>query len=188
MQWRNCDHDKDSRVSVLCCLNVDSMSRQRWPDMEPTFGTAWSELWFIRAGTSFICVYIRVQMCLDNSTCFYCYITVYLWNASIGGVPTNTKRRPNAGLRLAQRRRRWANFRPTLGQRPVFARVCLFLCTWLYTTVQLYMTIWRCKRIHALFYVYCICWLRYVADDVTVFPIMVFPCLIYDLLLFSLGI
>ena len=35
--------------------------------------------------------------------------------------PENTRRWPNAGLMLAQRRRRWANISPTLGQRLVFA-------------------------------------------------------------------
>ena len=36
-------------------------------------------------------------------------------------IPENTMRWPNVGLILDQRRRRWANISPTLGQRPVFA-------------------------------------------------------------------
>ena len=35
--------------------------------------------------------------------------------------PTNTRRWPNVGLMLVQRRRRWANMKPTLGRRHVFA-------------------------------------------------------------------
>ena len=35
--------------------------------------------------------------------------------------PAYTTRWPNAGLMLVQRRRRWANIRPALGQRVVFA-------------------------------------------------------------------
>ena len=35
--------------------------------------------------------------------------------------PANTRRWPNDGLMLDQRRRRWANIHPTLGQRLVFA-------------------------------------------------------------------
>ena len=37
--------------------------------------------------------------------------------------PTNTRRWPNGGLMLGQRRRRWANISPTLGQRFVFAGI-----------------------------------------------------------------
>ena len=40
-------------------------------------------------------------------------------------IPTNTIRWPNAGLMLAQRRRRWANISPALGQRVVFAGIGL---------------------------------------------------------------
>ena len=32
----------------------------------------------------------------------------------------NTRRLPNAGLKLGQRRRRWPNFKPALGERLVF--------------------------------------------------------------------
>ena len=35
--------------------------------------------------------------------------------------PANTICWPNAGLMLAQRRRRWDNFKPALGQQIVFA-------------------------------------------------------------------
>ena len=38
-------------------------------------------------------------------------------------IPANTTRWPNAGLMLAQRRRRWANISPALGQRVVFAGI-----------------------------------------------------------------
>ena len=37
-----------------------------------------------------------------------------------GPIPTSTTDFPNAGLMLAQRRRRWANISPALGQRVVF--------------------------------------------------------------------
>ena len=36
-------------------------------------------------------------------------------------IPANTKRWPYVGLMLGQRRRRWANIKPTLGQPLVFA-------------------------------------------------------------------
>ena len=38
-----------------------------------------------------------------------------------GPIPANTRRWPNAGLILCQRRRRWANIKPALGQRLLFA-------------------------------------------------------------------
>ena len=38
--------------------------------------------------------------------------------------PLNTRRWPNAGLMLGQRRRRWANINSALGQRLVFAGNC----------------------------------------------------------------
>ena len=37
----------------------------------------------------------------------------------------NTRRRPNAGLMLAQRRRRWANISPALAQRIEFTGLLL---------------------------------------------------------------
>ena len=37
------------------------------------------------------------------------------------GFPAYTRRWPNVGLLLGQRRRRWANSKPTLGQRLMFA-------------------------------------------------------------------
>ena len=41
--------------------------------------------------------------------------------------PANTKRSPISGLMLAQRRRRRANIKPTLGERLVFSGTCTFL-------------------------------------------------------------
>ena len=38
----------------------------------------------------------------------------------VGLYPANTSRWPNVGLMLGQRRRRWANIKPTLGQHLVF--------------------------------------------------------------------
>ena len=35
--------------------------------------------------------------------------------------PTNTRRSPNVGTMLDQRRRRWSNIVPTLGERLLFA-------------------------------------------------------------------
>ena len=37
-------------------------------------------------------------------------------------VPTNTRRWPNVGLLLGQGRERWANSKPTMGQRLIIAR------------------------------------------------------------------
>ena len=39
--------------------------------------------------------------------------------------PANTRRWPNVGLTLGQRRRRWANVSPTFDQRLVFAGLCV---------------------------------------------------------------
>ena len=38
-------------------------------------------------------------------------------------IPVNTRRLPNAGLMLGQRRRRWANIKAALGERLVFAGI-----------------------------------------------------------------
>ena len=46
------------------------------------------------------------------------FVTTMIKLAS--GLAANTTCSPNAGLMLAQRRRRWANIRPALGQRGVF--------------------------------------------------------------------
>ena len=43
--------------------------------------------------------------------------------------PASTRRCPNAGLKLAQRLRRWANFTPALGQRLVSACQVGALCS-----------------------------------------------------------
>ena len=53
------------------------------------------------------------------------------WNPDFwiaGGLPSKHERRPNVGLLLVQRRRRWANSNPTLGQRLIFAG---WLADWL---------------------------------------------------------
>ena len=42
-------------------------------------------------------------------------------NIFITLTPANMRRWPNVGLLLVQRRRRWANSKPTLGQRLIFA-------------------------------------------------------------------
>ena len=42
--------------------------------------------------------------------------------------PANARRLPNVGSVLVQRRRRWANIEPTLGERLVFAGPCT-MCT-----------------------------------------------------------
>ena len=39
----------------------------------------------------------------------------------VSNIPANTRRGPNAGLMLGQRRRRWANINPALGPRLVLA-------------------------------------------------------------------
>ena len=44
-------------------------------------------------------------------------------------IPANTRRWPSVGLMLDQRRRRWANINPALGQRPVFAGILLLTLT-----------------------------------------------------------
>ena len=45
------------------------------------------------------------------------------WTTSSGGhCPANTRRWPNVGLLLDQRRRRWVNIKPTLCQRLVFVK------------------------------------------------------------------
>ena len=50
--------------------------------------------------------------------------SVHLICNIMAGYRANTTRWPNAGLMLAQRRRRWANISPALVQRVVFAGRC----------------------------------------------------------------
>ena len=42
-------------------------------------------------------------------------------------MPANTRRSPNVGTMLANRLRRWPNIVPALGERLVFAGICLCL-------------------------------------------------------------
>ena len=47
------------------------------------------------------------------------FVLILLLSLRVVIITCITRRSPNAGLMLAQRRRRWANINPTLGQHPV---------------------------------------------------------------------
>ena len=46
---------------------------------------------------------------------------LFNWGTDTDDRPANTERRPNAGLMLVQRHGRWANIKPALALRLVFA-------------------------------------------------------------------
>ena len=53
--------------------------------------------------------------------CLYNYIPNECTYLHVSSNPANTRRWGNVGFMLGQRRRRWANIKPTLAQRLVFA-------------------------------------------------------------------
>ena len=57
------------------------------------------------------------------------YLNIHLTNNQVRLSPTNTRRWPKVGLLLGQRRRRWANIPPTLGQRLMFAGSYIYFTT-----------------------------------------------------------
>ena len=58
-------------------------------------------------------------ICVSNYS--FKWMKVETNNTEAEGFPANTRRWPSAGLMLAQRRRRWVNISPALGQRLVFS-------------------------------------------------------------------
>ena len=61
------------------------------------------------------------------------HLLVYLFKR-----PVNTKRWPNAGSMLVQRRRRWTNIEPALGQRLVFLGVHSFILSFIISFIEFY--------------------------------------------------
>ena len=58
-----------------------------------------------------------------------CHITMITGNTiAQPSIPANTKRLPNAGLMMGQRRRRWHNIKQALGDRLVFAGIYPDMC------------------------------------------------------------
>ena len=75
-----------------------------------------------------------LPMLIINSNCnshHDNYVSLFIYNNDADGNgmlkavifdhPANMRRCPNVGLLLGQRRRRWANSKPALGQRLMFA-------------------------------------------------------------------
>ena len=103
-------HDTENN---LCSKGVCIVKPNKWFSfLRPT---CLSQCWFIVGPASqtmvqhWAIVVSKSRVCRDQA----------IW--SVADIPVNSRRWPNAGLILSQRRRPWTNTKPTLGERVVFS-------------------------------------------------------------------
>ena len=93
---------------------------QQTPDIFPMMGNCWASVAYVGPALNQHWAYALSLLCkvgqcasIENTLCLDRYI----------GVPANTIHCPIVGSMLGQRRRRWTNIDPALGQCLVFAGV-----------------------------------------------------------------
>ena len=125
--WTNSRPLSDDVSMQVTVCNAGPTSKQHRANLSCLIGPRKVESDSIFLDRSSSCVYIWSQkmevipeQCQTPVSLPVSVKTDRCWTADSANIPANTGRRPNVGLMLAHRLRRWANIKPALVQRLVF--------------------------------------------------------------------